>query len=176
MINLQEPQTVPEELHKDLLRRYLHSGGLHRPYTLRERCVLEYVHPFLFLWSIYGTGPNWPTNTLYYSISTNRNAPSPRRFRGYCVPAHHGRNLLWYSATNDQGFDINAALSHAYEYLTKVIFFLSADLKYPHRLLLVIKKSTQEEYNIYIYSVSTLHSFIMLGIDELFHKIKTPIQ
>ena len=47
-----------------------------------------------------------------------------------------------------QDTDINIYLAHVYEYLTKSICSLSADLKQSHRLLDIIKKSTQKEADI----------------------------
>ena len=72
-----------------------------------------------------------------------------------------------------QEADTNSALAHTYEYLTKSIPSLSTNLEYLHRLLAVIKTSTQKEAGIYIANVSTLHLFIMLYIDNIFDKIKT---
>ena len=47
--------------------------------------------------------------------------------------------------------------------------------KHSHILFSVIKISTQEEADIYITIFSILHSFLVLDIDALFEKSRTPL-
>ena len=109
-----------------------------------------------------------PTHYLLnnYTHHCTISLPLPRTLH----PQPLRTDLSCYSAMNSQDNDINDALSNAYEYLPKSIISLLTDLKNDHRLLSIIKAYDEEEADIYIPSISTPHSFIVLDIDDLFEK------
>ena len=63
-INISEPLTVPQDLHKDPRTLCCPSSQLHHPCAYRERCGLDNMLPFLFIYRLYGPGTTWSTKPI----------------------------------------------------------------------------------------------------------------